>query len=121
MEAGEGEEATRETKGFYFSHLLHILQERHKVSTFLRYLCYKRDKRFILFYIFFTFCTIFLFQEEEMKKEEERRESMEREEAEFVKRVRETGGGVIGLVNKTNNPVTFTSLRLLMERSQVKT
>ena len=63
---------------------------------------------------------MFSFQEEEIRKEEERRESTEREEAEFVKSVRETGGGVIGLVNKTNSPVTFTSLRLLMERSQVK-
>ena len=97
-------------------------QERQKVFIFhIFFTFFKREIRFLLFYIFFTFCTMFSFQEEEIRKEEERRESTEREEAEFVKSVRETGGGVIGLVNKTNSPVTFTSLRLLMERSQVKT
>ena len=112
-------------------------QERQKVFIFhIFFTFYKRDIRFLLCFVIFAsretkgfffsassshFALFFSFQEEEIRKEEERRESTEREEAEFVKSVRETGGGVIGLVNKTNKPVTFTSLRLLMERSQVKT
>ena len=41
------------------------------------------------------------------------------QESEFVKSVREIGGGVIGLVNNTNFCITFTSMRLLVERSKV--
>ena len=44
---------------------------------------------------------------------------MIREESEFAKSVWESGGGVIGLVNNTAWCITFTSVRLLMERSQV--
>ena len=107
-------------KRFLFFHIFFTFYKRDIRLLLFFVLCYKRDQRFLLFYIFFPFCTMFSFQEEEIRKEEERRESTEREEAEFVKSVRETGGGVIGLVNKTNRPLTFTSLRLLIERSQVK-
>ena len=41
------------------------------------------------------------------------------QESEFVKKVWEIGGGVIGLVNNTNYCITFTSMPLLVERSQV--
>ena len=39
------------------------------------------------------------------------------QDAEIVKSVQ--GGGVIGLVNNTNFCITFTSMRLLVERSKV--
>ena len=58
-------------------------------------------------------------QEEENRQEEERKERVIREESEFAKSVWESGGGVIGLVNNTAWSVTFKSMRLLMERSQV--
>ena len=82
----------------------------------------RKDSRYFLNCICFCICIcicICILQEEEKIQEEERKANLSRQQSEFVKNVRTTGGGMIGLVNNTGREITFTSLRLLMERSQV--
>ena len=59
-------------------------------------------------------------REEQNRTEEERENETQRcRKKAFVRRVRQRGGGVIGLINNTARSITFTSTRFLMGRSQV--
>ena len=53
----------------------------------------------------------------EVQKDE--KDNKKRRNEAFVRSVRQSGGGIIGLINNTDRDVTFTSKRFLLPRCQV--
>ena len=58
-------------------------------------------------------------EESRREKQKDEKENQKRLNEAFVRSVRQSGGGIIGLINNTDRDVTFTSKRFLLPRCQV--